>query len=44
MISHIIVGLAGFGLGLGTAMGIVLMIIRFVMKSTKKHFKPPTPR
>ena len=44
MISHILVGLFGFGIGMVTAFWIVLMLFRFAMKSTKKIFKPPTPR
>jgi len=42
MISHILVGLGGFGLGMVTAFWIVLILFRFAMKSAKKVFKPPT--
>jgi len=43
MISHILVGLGGFGIGMATTIWIFLILLRFTMKSTKKVFKPPTP-
>ena len=44
MYIEILFGLLCFGIGMGTAFGIVLMLFRFAMKSAKKVFKPPITR